>query len=86
MEEYIERMIQEKRELDERIVTLVTFRYSEKGGELLNPGQRSLMDRQFSVMTAYSDILGERIFNEKAKARRYDDEKCQTCPGNLGCC
>lgn len=87
MEDYIERMIQEKRELDEKIVKLVAFRYSEKADKLLNPGQRSLMDRQFSVMTAYSDILGERIFNEKAKAaRKYNDEKCQTCAGNLGCC
>lgn len=87
MEEYIERMIQEKRELDEKIVKLVAFRYSEKGDELLDPGQRSLMERQFAIMTTYSDILRERICNEKAKAgRKYDDEKCQTCAGNLGCC
>ena len=86
MEDYIERMIQEKRELDEKIVKLVAFRYSEKGDELLDPGQRSLMERQFAIMTTYSDILRERICNEKAKTGKYDDEKCQTCAGNLGCC
>ena len=64
--DYIQRMIDEKRELDERIHKLVTFRYSEKV-ELLDDYQRNLMNNQFEAMTRYSDILGRRIYNEKVK-------------------
>ena len=67
MEAYIERMVEEKRELDEKIAKLIAFRYSEKGDEILDDRQRSLMDRQFRSMTEYSDTLGIRIRNEKIK-------------------
>lgn len=67
MEAYIERMVEEKRELDEKIAKLIAFRYSEKGDEMLDDRQRSLMDRQFRSMTEYSDTLGIRIRNEKIK-------------------
>ena len=67
MEAYIERMVEEKRELDERIAKLIAFRFSEKGDEMLDDRQRGLMDRQFRAMTEYSDTLGTRIFNEKVK-------------------
>lgn len=65
MEAYIESMVKEKRELDERIVKLVAFRYSEKGDELLSEYQKNMMDRQFEYMAQYSRVLGDRIFNEK---------------------
>ena len=65
--DYIQRMIDEKRELDERIEKLVAFRYSEKGDEILDDEQRHLMDAQFEAMTRYSDILCRRIYNEKVK-------------------
>lgn len=65
MEAYIESMVTEKRELDERIVKLVAFRYSEKGDELLSEYQKNMMDRQFEYMAQYSRVLGDRIFNEK---------------------
>ena len=67
MEAYIERMVEEKRELDERIAKLIAFRFSEKGDEMLDDRQRGLMDRQFRAMTEYSDTLSTRIFNEKVK-------------------
>lgn len=67
MEAYIERMVEEKRELDEKIAKLIAFRYSEKGDEILDDRQRSLMDRQFRAMTEYSDTLGVRIYTEKVK-------------------
>ena len=67
MEAYIERMVEEKRELDEKIAKLVAFRYSEKGDEILDGNQRNLLDRQFRAMTEYSDTLSCRIFNEKIK-------------------
>ena len=67
MEAYIERMVDEKRELDEKIAKLIAFRYSEKGDEILDERQRSLMDRQFRAMTEYSDTLSVRIRNEKIK-------------------
>lgn len=65
MEAYIERMVEEKRELDEKIVKLIAFRYSKKGDELLSEYQKNMMDRQFTYMSGYSRVLGDRIFNEK---------------------
>ena len=65
--DYIQRMIDEKRELDERIHKLVTFRYSEKADEILDNEQKYLMNNQFEAMTRYSDVLGQRIYNEKVK-------------------
>ena len=67
MEAYIERMVEEKRELDEKIAKLIAFRYSEKGDELLDDYQRDLLDSQFSAMSHYSNILANRIRNEKIK-------------------
>lgn len=65
--DYIQRMIEEKKELDEKIVKLVAFRYSDKGDELLDDNQRYLLNNQFEAMTRYSDVLGHRIYNEKIK-------------------
>ena len=65
--DYIQRMIDEKRELDERIAKLVAFRYSEKADEILDDEQKYLMNNQFEAMTRYSDVLGRRIYNEKVK-------------------
>lgn len=65
--DYIQRMIDEKRELDERIHKLATFRYSEKAYEILDDEQRYLMNNQFEAMARYSDTLGRRIYNEKVK-------------------
>ena len=65
--DYIQRMIDEKKELDGRIAKLVAFRYSEKADEILDDEQKYLMNNQFEAMTRYSDTLGRRIYNEKVK-------------------
>lgn len=65
--DYIQRMIEEKRELDEKIVKLIAFRYSENDYEI-DRDQRNLMDSQFDAMTRYSRILSDRIYIGKVKA------------------
>lgn len=62
--DYIQRMIEEKKELDERIVKLVTFLYSDKS-ESINQYQKSLLNTQREAMERYSHVLGDRILNEK---------------------
>ena len=66
MEAYIERMVEEKRELDGRISRLIAFYYSDKG-EDLDDKQRYLLDDQFRAMTKYHETLVERIKYEKTK-------------------
>lgn len=65
--DYIQRMIEEKRELDERIHKLIEFRYSEEDYDI-DRDQRNLMDSQFDAMTRYSRILSDRIYIGKVKA------------------
>lgn len=65
--DYIQRMIEEKKELDERITKLIAFRYSENDYEI-DRDQRNLMDSQFDAMTRYSRILSDRIYIGKVKA------------------
>ena len=72
MEAYIERMVEEKRELDERIQKLVAFRYSDKGDELLNEKQMMLLDEQLNAMEHYHRILAARIEYEKTKTEVID--------------
>lgn len=67
MEAYIERMVEEKRELDGRIQKLVAFRYSDKGDELLDEKQRLFLDEQLNVMEHYRRVLVTRIGYEKVK-------------------
>ena len=65
--DYIQRMIDEKRELDERIAKLIAVRYSENDYEI-DRDQRNLMDSQFDAMARYSRILSDRIYIGKVKA------------------
>ena len=65
--DYIQRMIDEKRELDERIAKLVAFRFSEEADETLDREQKGLLDDQFRSMCNYHEILGRRIYVEKVK-------------------
>lgn len=66
MEAYIERMVEEKRELDGRISRLIAFFYSDKGDDL-DDKQKYLLDSQFRAMTKYHETLVERIKYEKIK-------------------
>lgn len=67
MEAYIERMVEEKRELDERIQKLFAFVFSDKGDELLDEKQRAMMEEQAISMTRYRRVLTDRIRYEKTK-------------------
>ena len=57
---YQERVIQEKKELDERLAKLDAFGRTEVFTSLPSEEQGRL-NRQHSVMEEYSCILGERI-------------------------
>ncbi len=54
------RVIEEHKQLEERIGKLVKFVASDIFMRL-PPSQQGLMKRQYKVMTEYSDILAERI-------------------------
>ena len=60
-------MIDEKRDLEEKICKLITFLYSDKGDEVLDDMQRGLLEDQFHAMSRYREILVRRIYNEKVK-------------------
>lgn len=60
MEEFQERVVTEKRELDEKLARLRAFIGSERLAGVAE-AERSRLNRQFIAMTKYSDILGERI-------------------------
>lgn len=60
METYQQRVVEEKQELDGRRDRLTTF-IASKSFDNLDPAEQERMSRQLTVMTEYSDILGERI-------------------------
>jgi hypothetical protein len=55
-----ERVIAEKKELDERGAKLDQFILSEKFGTL-PAAEQERMKRQLEIMGKYSEVLGERI-------------------------
>jgi hypothetical protein len=60
LQPYQQRVVDEKRELDERRTRLAAFILGDAFGSL--PMQeRSLLSDQFSAMCEYSRLLGERI-------------------------
>ncbi len=78
--DYIQRMIDEKKELNERITKLTAFRFSAKG-EALDDRQRELMDEQAYAMKHYSDLLFRRIINEKIKTSVIPDSDAPSMIG-----
>lgn len=60
MESFIQRIVDEKTELDERAVKLGDFVKSEKFHSL-DSEMQSLMVEQYDVMKRYSVILGKRL-------------------------
>lgn len=60
MKPYQERVIQEKKELDERFAKLDAFGRTEAFAAL-SSNEQGRLNRQHSVMEDYSSILGERI-------------------------
>lgn len=60
MQTYQERVVIEKKDLDEKRAKLSTFIDSQTFQELAEREQ-SLLKRQLEVMVAYSNVLAERI-------------------------
>ena len=62
MQPYQERIVKEKRDLDEKIVLLSQFIRDDKSKYVDLPSDEKLrLLNQQSAMTVYSNILGERI-------------------------
>jgi hypothetical protein len=60
MKAYQERVVSEKKELDERGDKLDQFILSEKFAAL-PAAEQELIKRQLGIMGKYSEVLGERI-------------------------
>ena len=60
MEAYQERVVAEKRELDEKLAKLSAFGRTDLFASLPE-GEQGRLNRQHAVMEEYSRILGERI-------------------------
>ena len=60
MEEYQKRVVQEKEELDERIMKLKRF-INNVPAFGVDSDDMSLLRMQLNAMRRYSDILGDRI-------------------------
>jgi len=62
MDAFIERIVQEKKDLDTKIEGLTAFLGSE-GFNKLNPVQKRLLPMQLSIMRSYSECLDMRLEN-----------------------
>lgn len=61
MEDYQDRVIEEKNALDEKIVKLASFIFSDRF--LVPKDEQERMESQFYAMTQYSRMLRERIYH-----------------------
>jgi DNA-directed RNA polymerase subunit RPC12/RpoP len=73
MEQYQERVVEEKRELGARNKKLTSFLMSEKFYTLSKADQR-LLNRQHMIMCQYEDVLEERIeaFPKEKKLKNFE--------------
>jgi hypothetical protein len=62
MKAYQERVMEEKAELDKKILSLSLFRDGDVYKTLASP-EKARLTNQYRVMQVYSYILGERISN-----------------------
>ena len=60
MQPFVERMIEEYKELSERLKKLISFTKTDKFAELAEE-QRKLLEEQREAMSQYKRILGKRI-------------------------
>ena len=60
MQPFIERMIDEYKELSERLKKLIAFTKTDKFAELAKE-QRDLLEEQRKAMSHYKKVLGQRI-------------------------
>ena len=63
MEKYVERMLNEFKELDERVMKIAVFIGSEKYYTLSIEEQRDICD-QYHAMVLYKSALGKRLIRE----------------------
>jgi hypothetical protein len=63
MEPYQERVVAEKKELDEKLAKLKAFCFDDgnKTFNTLSSEERNRLERQFDAMQVYAGILDERI-------------------------
>ncbi len=61
MKDYQQRVVDEKRELDEKIVRLAQFRETAAAYTALHTDERERLTAQLFVMRQYSSILAFRI-------------------------
>lgn len=68
MDAYMQRVVEEKEQLDERIGKLAAFLCSNNGGSI-GDKEYSLLGCQLKIMTEYSRFLRERInlYNERMR-------------------
>lgn len=59
---YQQRVIDEKKELDEKLLKLFNF-FSTDAFNKLDSAEKGRLRIQHSIMMAYSEILGQRIAN-----------------------
>ena len=62
MEEYQKRVVEEKKDLDQKIVKLTTFLFSEASAGMDEEENLRMLKQKYSMMD-YSRMLGERIGN-----------------------
>lgn len=61
MQEYQQRVVDEKRELDEKLSKLFSFMQTNPAFHGLPNAEQERLTRQSSLMAQYSMVLGERI-------------------------
>lgn len=65
MQPHQERVVTEKKELDEKLGKLYEFVFGDGPGratfKTLSPDERDRLEDQYTAMKQYSDILGKRI-------------------------
>lgn len=63
MQPHEERVVTEKRELDEKLAKLKAFCFGDNTTIFrgLDPKDRDLLENQYDAMLKYSEVLGDRI-------------------------
>jgi hypothetical protein len=62
MEAHQQRVVDEKKELDEKLQKLTSF-FTTSIFSGIDEGEQKRLKKQSEIMSQYSDILGERIEN-----------------------
>ena len=63
MEDYQNRVVEEKANLDKLIASLEAFGQSQRFRDIKNDYEKERLSRQREIMIAYSNVLNERIIH-----------------------